>query len=165
MLLTMLSEGRLHLTAINLLAPHLTRENRNCLLERATHGSKRQIQELIAEIAPRPDVPGVLRKLPEKRSLPGARHPVVSNNGEDLTLALGPAPIPERRPGPSPELGLDGVAGRDHAFDTGAPEVATNTTTGFAPARPASPSVVQPLTPRRYKVQFTASAEFREKLE
>ena len=65
MLLTMLGDGRLHLTAIALLAPHLTRENRDGLLERATHRSKRQILELIAEIAPRPDVPGLVRKLPE----------------------------------------------------------------------------------------------------
>src|ERR1700752_1818637 len=35
MLLTMLADARLHLTAIALLAPHLTRENRDWLLERA----------------------------------------------------------------------------------------------------------------------------------
>ena len=63
-LLTMLADGRLHLTAIAMLARHLTCENRDGLLERATHRSKRQIEELIAEIAPRPDVPMVVRKLP-----------------------------------------------------------------------------------------------------
>jgi len=42
-LLSMLADGRLHLTAIVLLAPHLTLENRDGLLERATHRSKRQI--------------------------------------------------------------------------------------------------------------------------
>ncbi len=41
MLLTMLADGRLHLTAIAKLVPHLTRENRAGLLERATHRSKR----------------------------------------------------------------------------------------------------------------------------
>ena len=30
---------------------------------------------------------------------------------------------------------------------------------------PVSPSVLQPLSPGRYKVQFTASAEFHHKLE
>jgi hypothetical protein len=48
-LLTMLADGRLHLTAIAKLAPHLTRENRDGLLERATHSSKRPIEEQIAE--------------------------------------------------------------------------------------------------------------------
>src|SRR5207245_3061556 len=65
MLLAMLADGRLHLSAIAKLAPHLTRENRDSLLERATHRSKRQIEEQIAEIAPRQDVPAVVRKLPE----------------------------------------------------------------------------------------------------
>ena len=54
MLLTMLADGRLHLTGIAMLAPHLTRANRDGLLERASHRSKRQIEELIAELAPRP---------------------------------------------------------------------------------------------------------------
>jgi len=123
-LLTMLADGRLHLTGIAKLAPHLTRENRDGLLERATHRSKRQIEEQIAEIAPRPDVPATVRKLPDRRSGEG----------------LGQVPILELRP--------DGVA---------SPPVA-------APAPPLPP-VVQPLSPGRYKVQFTASAELHHKLE
>ena len=66
MLLTMLGDGRLHLTGIAKLAPHLTRENRDALLKRATHRSKRQIEELIAEIAPRPDVPAVMTEAPRE---------------------------------------------------------------------------------------------------
>ena len=67
-LLTMLADGRLHLTGIAKLAPHLTRENRDRLLARATHKSKREIEELVAELAPRPDVPAVIRKLPQPRA-------------------------------------------------------------------------------------------------
>ena len=126
-LLAMLADGRLHLTAIAKLAPHLTRENREALLEQATHRSRRQIEELIAEIAPRPDVPAMVRKLSEKRS------------GVGLGQGSVQVPILELRP--------DGVA---------------------APAPPVSlisPRVVQPLSPGRYKVQFTASAELQRKLE
>ena len=54
-LFEMLREGSLHLTAIAKLAPHLTRENRETLLARAAHRTKREVEELIAEIAPRPD--------------------------------------------------------------------------------------------------------------
>src|SRR3989442_4989234 len=133
MLPTMLADGRLHLTAIAKLAPHLTRENRDGLLERATHRSKRRIEEQIAEIAPRPDVPGMVRKLPERRTLPMAGLPEVPNRGNGSILELRP----------------DGVAG---------PAVAACTS-------PVSPPVVQPLSPGRYKVQFTASAEFHRKLE
>ena len=132
MLLAMLADGRLHLTAIAKLAPHLTRENRDGLLERATHRSKRQIEEQIAAIAPRPDVPGMIRKLPEGRALP----------------TLEPLVAPSQGDGPTLELGPDGVA---------PPAVAKLT--------PPSAPVVQPLSPGRYKVQFTASAELQEKLE
>ena len=64
MLLETLSHGRLHLTAIGMLAPHLTEANRETLLARACHKSKRQIEELLAELSPKPDVPAGIRKLP-----------------------------------------------------------------------------------------------------
>ena len=52
LLLTLLADGRLHLTAIAKLAPHLTPENREDILERAAHRSKREIEELVAELGP-----------------------------------------------------------------------------------------------------------------
>ena len=73
-LLAMLGDGRLHLSGIAQLAPHLTAENREALLSRATHRSKRQIEELIAEVAPREDVPALIRKLPDRRGLPAGDH-------------------------------------------------------------------------------------------
>ena len=88
-LLAMLGDGRLHLTGVAQLAPHLTRENRDALLRRATHQSKRQIEELIAEITPRPDAPAVMRKLPERQetSLP---------TGPYRAAALTPELVPDR---------------------------------------------------------------------
>jgi 5-methylcytosine-specific restriction endonuclease McrA len=65
----MLADGRLHLTAIAKLAPHLTVENREALLKRAAHRSRRQIEELVAELSPRPDAPAVMRKLTVDRRL------------------------------------------------------------------------------------------------
>src|SRR3989304_2052822 len=64
MLLAMLGDGRLHLSGIAILAPHLTEENREEVLARAAYKSKRQIEELAAELAPKPDVPPTIRKLP-----------------------------------------------------------------------------------------------------
>ena len=55
-LLDMLRDGRVHLSGIALLAPHLTEANRDEVLARATHSSKRHIEELVACLAPRPDV-------------------------------------------------------------------------------------------------------------
>jgi len=66
MLLTMLCDGRLHLSGIARLTPFLTRANREALLKRATHKSKRQIEEMVAELEPRPDARPAIRKLPER---------------------------------------------------------------------------------------------------
>ncbi|HEY6548488.1 MAG TPA: hypothetical protein VI589_11300 [Vicinamibacteria bacterium] len=144
-LLAMLGDGRLHLTGIAKLAPHLTGENRDALLARATHKSKRRIEELIAEIAPRPDVPAVMRKLPARRNLVPAPA-ALSHDAESV------APATQLRPdgvGPAIQLGPDAAA-----FSAG------------APAAPSIPlAVVLPLAPDRYKVQFTASARLRDKLE
>ncbi len=51
------AEGRLHLSAVVLLAPHLTAENADELLTAAEHKTKAEIALLLAERFPRPDVP------------------------------------------------------------------------------------------------------------
>jgi len=56
-LLEMLADASLHLTGILLLGPHLTDENCAQLLARARFRTKREIERLVAEIAPCPDVP------------------------------------------------------------------------------------------------------------
>src|SRR5204863_8410270 len=48
-LLTALSEGRLHLAAVSLLASHLTSESADTLIEAATHRRKTEIEEWLAE--------------------------------------------------------------------------------------------------------------------
>ena len=63
-LLVMLEDGRLHLSGIAKIAPLLTEANRETLLARAVHKSKREIEELVAELSPKPDVPTTMRKLP-----------------------------------------------------------------------------------------------------
>ena len=139
MILPMLGDGRLHLSGIALLAPHPTRENRERPLRRATHRSKRQIEELIAEVAPREDVPALMRRLPERRTPPVATPLAPSGMGRTVT--------------PGPVQLDDGPQGLAPA--SSAPEV----------VRPVPLPVVRPLAPGRYKVQFTASARLHEKLE
>ena len=142
MLLTMLRDGRLHLTAVARLASHLNRDNWETVLNRAAHRSKREIEELIVELEPKPDIPATIRKLPARR----ARTPK-------------PVPqlVPERVATPSPHL----------------PPAEVTPLTGPGPAEAGASSVapparrakVEPLAPARYKVQFTASAELRDRLE
>src|SRR4026209_2037810 len=65
-----LRAGRVHLSGLARLVPLLTADNCVALLERATHLTTRQIEALVAELAPRPDVPSLIRKLPQKRQGP-----------------------------------------------------------------------------------------------
>jgi len=72
-ILSMLEDGRLHLCGIGVLSKHLTDANHEDVLARATHTSKREIEELVAELAPKPDVPPTIRKRPESKAQPAPR--------------------------------------------------------------------------------------------
>jgi hypothetical protein len=75
-LLEMLSEGSVTLTSVGLLAPHLTAENHQELLERARYQSKRAVEELIAGLFPQPPVPTLVRRLPAARPRPASPMPL-----------------------------------------------------------------------------------------
>jgi hypothetical protein len=62
--LDLLADGSVTLTAVRLLAPHLTGENHRALLESARHKSKRDIEHIVAALRPQPPVPTTVRKLP-----------------------------------------------------------------------------------------------------
>ena len=98
MILEMLADGRLHLTGIALIAPHLTRENRDVILQRATHKTKREVEELVAELAPRPDVRPSIRRLPLGRLVTSpASSERFEPGGVNLSAELarlGPHPLP-----------------------------------------------------------------------
>jgi hypothetical protein len=146
-LLARIASGELHLSGAALLARHLTVGNREAVLARAAHKSKREIEELLAELAPRPDIPASIRKLPEARgSLQGGQ-------AEAATSELRPD-------------GVGAPAAQTPGVETGtlaaaAPWMAT------VPQGPTSRSsdVLQPLGRARYRVQFTASEALRAKLE
>ena len=94
-ILDRLAEGFVNLTTVRLLAPHLTRDNHAAVLESARGKKRSEIEQLVARLAPWPDVPPSIRKLPPPRpaSLPalGAVAPVASANP-------GPPPAPALPP-------------------------------------------------------------------
>jgi len=132
-LLEMLTDGRLHLSGIAKLAPVLTLDNRDALLARAVHKSKRQIEEMVAELAPKPGVPSVMRKSPERPLPPVAAVPapveahLLDGHSDGRVASLSPPDIPRS------------AATRRTAFE--------------------------PLSPARYKIQFTCGSELRDDLE
>ena len=73
-----LAEGRLNLTAVLPLAPHLTPENADELLAAAVHKTKPGIELLLAERFPKPDLPTLMRPIaPAVRPDELALEPVV----------------------------------------------------------------------------------------
>jgi len=61
--LAALAEGKVSLTALSILAAHVSEENVDALLGKAERKSTREVKELVAALAPKPAVePGIRRK-------------------------------------------------------------------------------------------------------
>jgi hypothetical protein len=58
------ADGRLHLSGVVLLAPHLTDDNADELIAAASHKPKAEIELLLAQRRPRPDVPTRIEPAP-----------------------------------------------------------------------------------------------------
>ncbi len=97
-LLQRLRHGEIHLAGVSVLATHLTEDNHLELLDRARHRTRNAIEEIVADLAPKPDAPSLVRKLPEflpVSALPGAG-PTAS------AVPSGPAPARYERRTPEP---------------------------------------------------------------
>jgi len=108
-ILSMLAEGSLSLATVRLLAAKLTAENQEVLLAAAAGKSKRQVEEMLVQYFPRPDVPSAVRKLPAAK-LPAAPAGAVLPASSDapavelggmlppVVASLPAMPVPARRP-------------------------------------------------------------------
>ena len=63
-ILQRLAEGEITLSGVRILAPHVTDENIDALLDAARHRSTREVEQLIAATHPQPDIPASIRALP-----------------------------------------------------------------------------------------------------
>jgi len=122
-ILDLLAEGAVHLTTVRLLAPHLTPDNYLGVLQSARGKRKGEVEEIVARLAPRPDVAPAVRKLPK----PAPPRVVTGEEAcEEVATVAAPLPIPS----------------------------------SAAPPRPAA----TPLSPDRYRIQFTIGTGTLEKL-
>jgi hypothetical protein len=140
-LLDMLASGALSLTTARMLARHLTPENQADLLPAAAGKGKDELEELLADRSPRPDVPASLRKVPERGQSPAS---AVSCADGALMVKAGPSS------GTGPLTAGRAEAGPD--------------TESKAPPAGRAQERVRPLGSERYEVRFTATAAAREKL-
>jgi hypothetical protein len=133
MVLDALAAGAVSLTSVRLLSPVLTELNHEGVLGRARGRRRREIEALLAELSPRPDVPSSIRKLPE---------PVVVARPMSV-----PAPVAISPSGTTSSPSIPSVAASiDTPPQTEAP-------------RPPLPATRRPIientSPERYRVQFT----------
>jgi hypothetical protein len=103
-ILDLLASASVTLTSVRLLSRYLTPENHQAVLARARGRSLRQIDVLVAELAPRPDVPGSVRKLPAPGMAPppaATPLPAAATMPSEPTPATEPSPpvfVPTPRP-------------------------------------------------------------------
>ena len=134
-ILDLLASGSLTLTAVRKLGKHLTPENHETVLARGKHQKKEQIEALVAELAPKPDVVSSVRKLPAPRPT-SALEVSTSTTVPPLKMAFtDPAPAP----GPTSDE------------NRAAPPPVFHAATPPPPPR----ALLQVLAPGRYRVRFT----------
>jgi len=140
-----IAEGRLHLTGVVLLAPYLTEHTSEDLLTAATHKTTKEIERLLAERYPSPDVP--TRVQPIAASLPTPQ----------------PAPEPVGNSSRPDGLALRSVV-RDPEHPSGPQELTLRSVP--APLIPPAEdrSSLRPLAPERYALQVTIDQETHDAL-
>jgi hypothetical protein len=147
----LLADGRLHLSALMLLKPHLTEENHRDWLMAASGRSKREIEKLVASRCPKADVPTRVRKLPE----PAANQRDDSGRrtfAEDSCAPVIRAPMatPSVTPTQPTAIAAQPLLQKplSRSFDM-----------------PSRATKVLSLSEHSYRVVFTASQRLKEKLE
>jgi hypothetical protein len=103
-ILDRLASGSVTLTSVRMLAKHLTAENHEAVLARASGANRHAIEALVAELAPQPDVPASVRKLPTFTAAPDASAtpaPMTTSVPSEPAAAIAPSPVvlaPTARP-------------------------------------------------------------------
>jgi len=97
-ILERLASGEQTLTAVRLLGRHLTPENHLSVLARAARRSRSQVDALVAELAPQPDVPTSVRKLPTLQSAAPASTPAIDLPSGPSAAASPAVFVPALRP-------------------------------------------------------------------
>jgi 5-methylcytosine-specific restriction endonuclease McrA len=141
-ILEMIADGRLHMTGVRLLRPHLTPETANSLLRASIHKSRKEIEQLIADRFPRPDVATQMLAIPQTPTVSAAK----------VLPVLGTVKIPSNfevfESGPSDQAVHTPDPGSDQ---TPIPAVAQSP----APSRvePAAGEKITPLGAQRYEIR------------
>lgn len=142
-----LAEGRLNLTQLGILAPHLTEENLGELVRRAQHLTAEQTKELAVSLRPKEVSAAGLRMLPAP---PAAASPGTSTVGKATTASGAQAPN-----GPSSMMVLRNVVEPQPLRTPG----------GTQPSRPLVPSRLEPVAAGRWRWAIDLDAKLKAELD
>jgi hypothetical protein len=134
-LMPLLEDGSLTLSTVGLLSPHLTEETVDALLDASRHRATREVEKMLANAWPQPDIPTRL-----------------------TTLRTDP---PEVQP-LAPRL-IDQT--EERAAADGTPERRNQLPSGLAPARTPPRIVLAPIAPKRYLLKVTVCEDTHDKLQ
>ena len=163
MILELVAQGELHLAGLCSLGPYLTEANHEELLFASVRKGRKDIEQMLAARFPREDVPDRIRKVPQRAPTVAA---TVAGNGGPAVAA-----------GNAGSAAATGNPGMGAAMDGGSARAGEPVARAQAAAAPAAGSqsvpgaprvveqVVQPLSEARFRVQFTASLNLREKIQ
>jgi hypothetical protein len=147
MVFELLAEGRIHMSALMLVRPHLTEDNHREWLLAAAGKSKRQVEMLVARRCPRPDVAAQVRKLPEPR--PNAIQAITALA---VTTDRGDPALPNARQSCATSPSASALA----------PAAEPKTAVQHGAAQSTR---IHPLSGSSYRVVFTASETLKKKID
>lgn len=158
MVLEMIAAGRVHLAGLSVLGPHLTEENHRTLLRAACGKSRRDIELMVAELAPRPDAPTIVRRLAGPKPALAPAPTAVLPAAPPVSVSPTQPPLADPARASLPEAPPEEGASRDDRATPPIPRPVSSET------RPAATGAVSPLGGHRYRIQVTASEETVGKL-
>ena len=142
-LLARLDDGSLTLTAARLLAPHLTQDDCHEVLAAAHGKTKRDVERLVASLVPKPDVRGIVRRMPERQPETTVGS-TLSNLAVEASQEASPVPM-------VPAL----------AFAT--PPLVSRSSAHASANQPERRSAAIPIAPGRFRLQLTISEATHDK--
>jgi hypothetical protein len=158
--LVRLRERSLTLTAVGLLQRHLTEANCVDVLDAACGKSKREVQELVARLSPRPDVVPSIRKVPRKAGgIDVARLHADHEAPSNASARPSPDVLPSAPAPPASAIPLLVSSAASSALTVTAEITATGVPTATAADRPSRPGTIRPLAPARYHLHVTVDAQ------
>ena len=167
----MIASGEIHLTGVGQLAKHLTEENHQEVLARAKHKTMREIDELVAELAPQPDRASRLALAPQPHGCGGTAAPIECDDRARAEKVAASNTTLERAEAREGEGGVsvgggEVTAGRSDDEPVGqASEARESGTTALrAVGRGTRAPDPQPIAPRRYRLSVTLSQEGHDRL-